>query len=95
LENYLVNEFVMRLYPCAFTGDAQFNIRVFVTAWRVIEFAAVLTTVSRRRLELEDLLELLCSLNDKLDHSRGGMTAIKTFAELHDAEIFSALMIDN
>ena len=94
LENYLVNEFVMRLYPCAFTGDAQFNIRVFVTAWRVIEFAAVLTTVSRRRLELEDLLELLCSLNDKLDHSRGGMTAIKTFAELHDAEIFFALMIE-
>ena len=95
LENYLVNEFFMRLYPCAFVGDDRFNIRVFVTAWRVIEFAAVLTTISRTRLTLEDFLEMLCALSDKLDHSRGGMAAIKEFAELHDAEIFYSMMIDS
>ena len=95
IENYLVNEFFMRLYPCAFVGDEKFNVRVFVTAWRAIEFAAVLTTISKSRLELEDFLELLCSLSDKLDHSRGGMAAIKSFAELHDAEIFYALMIED
>lgn len=94
LENYLVNEFFMRLYPCAFTGDERFNVRVFVTAWRAVEFAAVLTTISHARLTLEDFLEMLCALSDKLDHSRGGMSAIKTFAELHDAEIFYAMMID-
>ena len=94
LENYLVNEFFMRLYPCAFAGDERFNVRVFVTAWRAIEFATVLTTVSKSRLTLENFLELLCFLSDKLDHSRGGMEAIKDFAELHDAEIFYALMID-
>ena len=94
LENYLVNEFVMRCYPCAFTGDESFNVRVFVTTWRAVEFAAVLTTISKRRLNVEDLLELLCALSDKLDHSRGGMTAIKNFAELHDAEVFYSMMID-
>ena len=95
LENYLVNEFFMRCYPCAFTGDEKFNCRVFVTSWRAIEFAAVLSTVSKRRLELESFLEMLCALSDKLDHSRGGMAAIKNFAELHDAEIFYSLMIED
>ena len=94
LENYLVNEFVMRCYPCAFAGGAAFNSRVFVTAYRAIEFAAVLTTISKRRLTVEDFLELLLSLNDKMDHSRGGMTAIKTFAELHDAEVFYSMMLE-
>lgn len=93
LENYLVNEFFMRLYPCAFVGDDRLNIRIFVTTWRAIEFAAVLTTISRGRLTVENFLELLCFLSDKLDHSRGGMSAIKTFAELHDAEIFYSMMI--
>ena len=95
LENYLVNEFFMRLYPCAFVGDEKFNIRVFVTTWRAIEFASVLTTISRARLTLEDFFEMLCSLSDKLDHSCGGMSTIKNFAELHDAEIFYALMIED
>lgn len=94
LENYLVNEFIMRCYPNAFAGDAAFNSRVFVTAYRVVEFAAVLTTISKRRLNVEDFLELLCVLNDKLDHSKGGMTAIKNFAELHDAEVFYSMMLE-
>ncbi|MBR2775256.1 MAG: flagellin lysine-N-methylase [Selenomonadaceae bacterium] len=94
LENYLVNEFVMRNYPCAFVGDEAFNCRVFVTAYRAIEFAAVLTAIAKRRLTVEDFLELLLSLNDKMDHSRGGMTAIKTFAELHDAEVFYSMMLE-
>ena len=95
LENYLVNEFFMRCYPCAFKADEKFNCRVFVTAYRAIEFAAVLTAISRMRLTVEDFLELLCTLNDKLDHSRGGMTAIKNFAALHDAEVFYSIMIEN
>lgn len=80
-ENYLVNEFFMRLYPSAFRGDEKFNCRVFVTVYRAIEFAAVLTAIAKARLTLEDFLEMLCALSDKLDHSKGGMNAIKTFAE--------------
>ena len=94
LENYLVNEFFMRCYPNAFSGDEKFNCRVFVTTYRAIEFAAVLTTISRTRLTLEDFLEMLCALNDKLDHSRGGMKAIENFAESNDAEIFYSEMIE-
>ena len=92
LENYLVNEFAMRCYPCAFTGDEGFNCRVFVTTYRAMEFAAVLTAISKARMTVEDFLELLCALNDKLDHSRGGMKAIRNFAEV--AENFSSLMIE-
>ena len=95
LENYLVNEFFMRCCPCAFAGDEAFNCRVFVTTYRALEFAAVLTALSKRRLTLEDFLELLCALNDKLDHSRGGMKAIRKFAELHDAEVFYSMMIED
>lgn len=94
LENYLVNEFAMRCYPSAFAGDEAFNCRVFVTTYRALEFAAVLTAISKRRLTVEDFLELLCALNDKLDHSRGGMEAIKNFAALHDAEVFYSMMIE-
>ena len=94
LENYLVNEFFMRCYPSAFAGDEAFNCRVFVTTYRALEFAAVLTTISKRRLTLENFLELLCALNDKLDHSRGGMKTIKNFAETHDAEVFYSMMIE-
>lgn len=94
LENYLVNEFFMRLYPCAFPGGERFNIRVFVTAYRLVEFSVVLSTISRGQLEMEDFMEILCSLSDKLDHSRGGMDAIRTFAEDYDAEIFYMMMIE-
>lgn len=92
--NYLVNEFFMRLYPCAFIGDVRFNVRVFVTAWRAVEFAAILTALSKSSFTGEDFVRLLCFLSDKFDHSRGSMAAIKTFAELHDAEIFYSMMID-
>ena len=95
LENYLVNEFFMRCYPCAFVGDEKFNCRVFVTSFRAVEFAAVLTTISHGGLNVENFLDMLCALNDKFDHSHGGMTAIKNFAALHDAEIFSAMMLDD
>lgn len=95
IENYLVNEFVMRCYPCAFKGDDKVNCRVFVTAFKLAEFAAVLTALARGRLPVEIFLDMLCALSDKLDHSQGGMDAIKNFAELHDAEIFAALMLDD
>ena len=95
LENYLVNEFVMRCYPCAFKGDDKFNCRVFVTTFRLAEFATVLTALAHGRLTVENFLDLLCALNDKLAHGTGGMDAIKIFAELHDAEIFAALMLED
>lgn len=93
-ENYLVNEFIMRCYPCAFSGNERFNCRVFVTIYRVIEFATVLRAVSKARLNVDDFLEIICSLSDKLNHSSGGMTAIKNFAASHNGEIFYFTMIE-
>lgn len=94
MENYLVNEFVMRCYPYAFAGDEAFNCRVFVTVYRAVEFATVLATVARSCLTVEKFLNLLCALNDKFDHSRGSMEAIKNFAAQNVAEKFSSLMIE-
>lgn len=88
LENYLVNEFFMRCYPCAFVGDDWQNCKIFVASFKFLEFSLVLTTLSKRTLTVENLLELICSVNDRLDHSKGGMDAIKNFVENNDAENF-------
>ena len=92
-ENYLVNEFFMRCYPCTFVGDDWTNCKIFVTSYRILEFALILTTLSKKTLTLEDLINLICSVNDKLDHSKGGMDAIKNFVENVDDEKFFTAMI--
>ena len=92
-ENYLTNEFFMRCYPCAFVGDDWTNCKIFVTSYRILEFSLILMTLSKKTLTLEDLINLICSVNDKLDHSRGGMNAIKNFAENVDDEKFFSAMI--
>lgn len=93
LENYLVNEFFLRCYPCAFFGDDWTNCKIFVTSFRVLEFSLILMTLAKKILTMEDLITLICSVNDKLDHSKGGMTAIKNFSEnISDEKFFSAMI---
>ena len=92
-ENYLVNEFFLRCYPCAFPGDDLTNCKIFVTSFRILEFSTVLTLLSKKNMTVLELLDLICALNDKLDHSKGGMDAIKNFAEKSDVENFFALML--
>lgn len=94
-ENYLVNEFFMRCYPAAFKGGEFQNCKVFVTAFKILEFALVLTVISKRNLTLEDIVTLIYSVNDMLDHSRGGMDAIITFAKTCDAKGFVRLMLES
>ena len=95
LENYLVNEFFMRCYPCAFKGDELLNCKIFVTAFKVLQFALVLTTIANKNFTVGELIKLVCAVNDTLDHSKGGMNAIINFAKSADDEIFSALMIES
>ena len=93
LENYLVNEFFMRCYPCAFVGDDWTNCKIFVTSFRILEFSLIITTLAKKNLTLDDLINLICSVNDKLDHSKGGMDAIKNFvADVDDEKFFSAMI---
>lgn len=92
-ENYLVNEFFMRCYPCAYSGGEFHNVKIFITAFRVLEFSLVLTTIAKKNITAEDLTKLIYSVNDTLDHSQGGMDAIINFANNCNAENFIVQML--
>ncbi len=94
LENYLVNEFFMRCYPYAFSGGELQNCRIFITSYRILEFAIVLTVIAKTRFSDDDMAALIISVNDMLDHSHGGMDAIINFAKTSDAENFAAIMLE-
>lgn len=94
LENYLVNEFFMRCYPYAFSGGALQNGRIFITSYRLLEFAIVLTVIAKTRFSDEDMAALIISVNDMLDHSHGGMDAIINFSKDCDEENFAATMLE-
>lgn len=95
LENYLVNEFFMRCYPDAFVGSEWLNCKIFVTGFRILEFAIVLTVIAKKRLTLDELAVMIYSVNDMLDHSRGGMDDIVNFADVCDVGDFVSLMIES
>lgn len=94
LENYLVNEFFMRLYPYAFSDDEIMNCKIFVTSFKFLQFALILTAIAKKNLSAQDWINLICAVNDKIDHSKGGMDAIKNFVINCDEKIFSALMLE-
>lgn len=93
LENYLVNEFFLRCYPNAFGGGDVINARIFITGYRLLEFALVLSVISKTKMTVGDMASLIISVNDKLDHSHGGMDAIIEFVNSCDEETFISTMI--
>ena len=95
-ENWLVNEFFMRCYPIAFKGGLWKNCKVFVTSYKFVEFAIFLTAISKNGfITAEEFLIMLDAVNEKLDHSRGGMKAIFDFADdIIDLESFAHLMLN-
>ena len=95
LENYLVNEFFMRCYPNAFSGGDIVNARIFITGYRILEFALVLAVISKNKMTVGDMATLIISVNDMLDHSHGGMDALIDFAKSCDDKIFAATMLES
>ena len=82
-ENYLVNEFFMRCYPFAFEGDLLKNCKLFITSYKFVEFALVLTVISKNGfVTVDEFLTMIDAVNEKLDHSRGGMKAILGFVSI-------------
>ena len=92
-ENYLINEFFMRCYPCAYSGGEFHNIKIFITAFRVLEFSLVMTAIARKNLSVEEIIQIIYSVNDMLDHSQGGMDAIINFAHSCNAADFMVQML--
>lgn len=93
IENYLVNEFFMRCYPCAYSGGEFHNVKIFVTAFRILEFSLVLNVIAKKNLSAEEIIQVIYSVNDMLDHSQGGMDAIINFAKSCNAENFVIQML--
>lgn len=93
-ENYMVNEFYMRCYPIAFKGGLQYNTKIFVTSYKVMEFAMILMAISKNGfISEEEILMMINAVNEKMDHNRQGMKAIKNFAnEIEDLNKFSNIM---
>ena len=94
LENYLVNEFFMRCYPNAFSDGKIINARIFITGYRILEFALVLAVISKTKMTVGDMAGLIISVNDMLDHNREGMTAIINFVKSCDEKFFAATMLE-
>ena len=95
-ENYLVNEFFMRCYPFAFEGDLWKNCKIFVTSYKAMEFAMILTAIAKNGfVTIEEFLKMIDAINEKLDHNRVGMKSILEFAEsAGDLQNFSKMMFD-
>ena len=93
LENYLVNEFFMRCYPCAYSGGEFHNVKIFITAYRILEFSLVLSAIAKKTLNVEEIIKVIYSVNDMLDHSQGGMEEIVNFAKGCNAADFVIKML--
>ena len=61
-----------------------------------MEFAIILTAISKNGfVTVDEFLNMIDAINEKLDHNRGGMKAIRKFAEsVGDLQKFSILMFD-
>ncbi|MBQ9478165.1 MAG: flagellin lysine-N-methylase [Selenomonadaceae bacterium] len=96
LENYLVNEFFMRCYPFSLDHDHWLGCKIFVVGFKAMEFALVLNVISTGgRISVDELLNMIDAINERLDHHRGGMTAINQSARNLDGfDDFAVAMLD-
>ena len=96
IENYLVNEFFMRCYPFDANRDTWSSCKIFIVGFKTLEFALVLTAISKGAgLIVGDIVNLIEVFNEKLDHNRGGMLAVKNSARsLENFVEFAAVMLD-
>ena len=78
LENYMVNEFFLRLYPYAFQGSFLYNGKIFVVSCKAVEFALFLTAIARRNpLEAQELLPVIDRIAERLEHSKDGLSHVR------------------
>ena len=93
LENFLVNQYLVLGYPDAFNGDKIFNFKIFVVSYRVLEFALMLSTIAKQNLSLSEVITLVISISENLNHNREGMNALMDFANSCDEKIFVQSML--
>lgn len=96
IENYLVNEFFMRCYPFSRDGDRRLACKMFVIGFKAPEFALILAAIAKgNRFGVDDILTTINAINERLDHNRDGMRAVRDSARsLADWNEFVAVMFD-
>ena len=73
-------------------GDFH-NIKTFITAFRILEFSLVLSAIAKKNLSVDEIIKIIYSVNDMLDHSCGGMQEILNFSKNCTAENFAEQML--
>ena len=103
LENFLVNEFFMRLYPFTFKfpkrPDEQFliNGEVFVVVFKCVILVMAMTYISRRgNFTDEDFLLMANRTIERIDHNRNGINMIceKVATRFKSLEDFANAMFE-
>lgn len=79
LENYLVNEFFMRFYPFAYGDSLGRNARIFILAWKMVEFGLRMLA-AQQPLDDERFLLGMDRLTERIDHHRNGMKTVREMA---------------
>ena len=82
MENFLVNEFFLRLYPYAYEGSFFYNFTVFATAYKLTEFALLVSSAPMNgQIDADTAVDVLSHLSGRLDHGRNTMNIIRDAAQ--------------
>ncbi len=78
MENYLVNEFFLRLYPFAFSGPLLYNGKIFIIGCKLVELSLILAAFAHGgKLRKKEFLQCIARISERLDHNSTGMTVLR------------------
>jgi len=78
MENYLVNEFFLRLYPFAFSGSLLYNGKIFIIGCKLVELSLILAAFAHGgNLRKKEFLQCIARISERLDHNSTGMTVLR------------------
>ena len=94
LEQYLVNEFFISLYPCAGDGNLADNGRTFAAVYKLLEF--LLLCRPEGSDHEEDILRLVRWISMRTNHFVGYMDLVRDYIaeQAREPEAWMALLLD-
>ena len=70
LENYLVNEFFLNVYPFRVHGTCALNYKVFLLTYKLAEFVLVsMASVKERQISELDIVQFFSDFSNRVDHT--------------------------
>lgn len=96
LENYLVNEFFIGLYPCALPGSFVRNFKVFTMLFKEMEFFLIAEN-HERPSEAEDILRMVRWISIRTNHFAGYVEKVARCVDTRDKtpdEFFASTLVN-